>query len=87
MDDKYEGCNKVESVITEPANRFVKKAENFFHAWIVQLCIAVVIVGFVLVLHYCGNVSWIGQTAEFVRRVFCYDIFGRTEFGIGGIFG
>ena len=87
MEDKYDGCNIVESVVTEPTNRFVKKAKKHFHAWIVQFCIAALIIGFVLVLHYCGSVPWIWKTAEFVRRVFCYDIFGRTEFGIGGIFG
>lgn len=87
MEDKYDGCNKVESVVTEPNNRFVKKPKKRFSAWIVRLIIAAALIGFVLVLHFYSSVPWIGKTAEFVRRVFCYDIFGRTKFGIGGIFG
>lgn len=83
MVDKYFGCNTVKSEVTgkQCAARKPKK-ERRAGTLALRLAIAVGAVAILLVLHYCGEVQWVSDLAAVCRRIFCYDIFGRTAFGI-----
>lgn len=81
--DKYSGCNIVESVVT-PVKRDApkKRASTYF---IVRMVIAVVIVGFILAVHYL-NLPWLEPVKKALHAVFCFDAFGR-EAGASAFFG
>ena len=85
MDEKYKGCNIVESVVTTPTikqkapskPRDVKEKSHLF----VRLVISALIIGAILVIHYFPTLAFSGAVTEGLRKVFCYDVFGRTTFG------
>lgn len=85
MDDKYSGCNIVESVVTsapvsetpaaKPAHK--KEKSHFF----VRLLISAIIIGIIAVLHYFPSLPLASGVTEVLRKVFCVDVFGRASFG------
>ena len=85
MDEKYKGCNIVESVVTTPKKEIKtpKKAsvENVKSHFFVRLIISALIVGVILALHYVPVLSRQTAVSEALGKVFCYDVFGRTDFG------
>lgn len=94
MDDKYFGCNIVESAVdwSERAVRTEndigqsvdKSGTHFF----LRFFLAVVIIGIIASLHYFGSaIPYSGEVCTALRKVFCYDVFGRSEFGITDLFG
>lgn len=86
MDDKYTGCNIVESVVTcTPPKRVdsdKKVAENKPKSHIfARLIISAIIISFILVLHYVPSLPFASGVTDVLRKVFCYDVFGRASFG------
>ena len=85
MEDKYNGCNIVESVVTsapvreEPAKKPKSKKDKSH--FLVRLLISAVIIGFIVVLHYFPSLPFAGSVTEVLRKVFCVDVFGRASFG------
>ena len=90
MDEKYKGCNIVESVVTTPKkeNGRAKKvnAERVKSHFFTRFIISALIVGFILVLHFVPAMPHSGTVKDALGKVFCYDVFGRTDFGTS-IFG
>lgn len=84
MEDKYNGCNIVESVLKSASvkRRAPRREEKQHRGFWVRLTVAAALVGAVLALHFLAFVPWIGVSRETLRDVFCYDVFGRDEFGI-----
>ncbi|MDE6293056.1 MAG: hypothetical protein K2L88_00340 [Clostridiales bacterium] len=85
MDEKYTGCNIVESVVTTvPSPRPTGEGtpsepkDKGTHFW-VRLIISALIVGVILVLHYYPTLG--GGVTDVLHKVFCYDVFGRSTFG------
>lgn len=84
--DKYSGCNIVESVVTpaqKPKAEYRRKKSGHFFARIV---VAVCAVGVILALHY-APIPALSGVRSVLHDVFCYDIFGRTEFGTSVFWG
>lgn len=87
MDDKYTGCNIVESVVTctppkpidSEKKRTESKPKSHFFA---RLIISAIIISFILVLHYIPSLPFAGGVTDVLRKVFCYDVFGRASFGV-----
>ncbi|MCH5163349.1 MAG: hypothetical protein J1G38_07715 [Clostridiales bacterium] len=77
--DKYSGCNIVESVVTRMTPVKVKKKRSFLGA-IVRLTAAAAIVGVICFIAY-APFPWLKSAREGAKRVFCYDVFGREDFG------
>ncbi|MDE6200515.1 MAG: hypothetical protein K2M47_01355 [Clostridiales bacterium] len=87
MDDKYEGCNIVESVVTAsrlPEQKDGKKRTDgtFKSHFILRLLISAIIIGVILVLHYFPSLPLASGVSSVLKRVFCYDVFGRGAFGV-----
>lgn len=86
MDDKYSGCNIVESVVTsapvgeEPAEKQKPNSERSH--FIMRLLISALIIGFIVVLHYFPSLPFASGVTEVLRKVFCVDVFGRATFGL-----
>ncbi|MDE7164113.1 MAG: hypothetical protein K2O04_01650 [Clostridiales bacterium] len=87
MDEKYTGCNIVESVVSsapsshttsEGAARGRKGRGTYFF---VRLIISALIIGVILVLHYYPSLPFASGVTDVLRNVFCYDVFGRGTFG------
>lgn len=87
MDGKYNGCNIVESVVTEKPSQPVAARPKRGGRLLLRIVISAVIVAFILVLHYFPNLPIAGEAVGFLRRVFCYDVFGRGSFGASAFFG
>lgn len=86
MDDKYTGCNIVESVVTctppKQADDQNKRAESKHKSHIfLRLIISALIIGVILVLHYFPSLPYASGVTDVLRKVFCYDVFGRGAFG------
>ncbi|MDE6029447.1 MAG: hypothetical protein K2F90_03910 [Clostridiales bacterium] len=87
MDDKYEGCNIVESVVTsahvterkDDGKRAAVKRKTHF---LVRLIISAIVIGVILVLHYFPSLPLVSGISGVLRQVFCYDVFGRGAFGV-----
>ncbi len=82
--EKYSGCNIVESVVAraEKPKAKVAKAGRFgiFVRWI----IAAVTVGIICMFAF-SPIPAFSAARSALSRVFCYDVFGRSEFG-GSVF-
>ena len=76
--DKYNGCNKVESVIYTPKKPEVKKAKRSHHFLFARLCIAFVLVAGIVAAVYMPALS---PYRAAVKRVVCYDMFGHDDVG------
>ena len=83
MDGKYDGCNIVESVVTAKESRKpeAKKNKSRVGGFIVRLTIAAAVIGLIVIMHFFPEAPVVGSVANILRKVFCYDMFGRTEFG------
>ena len=86
MDEKYTGCNIVESVVTTSPLPEQKKSKK--HAarvtkshLLARLIISVLVIGVFLVLHYCPTLPYASAVTDVFKKVFCYDVFGRSAFG------
>ncbi len=78
--DKYSGCNKVESTVTaveRQKNERVKRSHGPFFA---RLGVAAIAVGFILAVHFLPF-GIMKEVKGVMRDVFCYDVFGRNDFG------
>ena len=82
--DKYSGCNKVESKVTE-VEREKPKRKKPRRTFFLRLCIAAAAVGVILALHYLP-IAALSSARSALREVFCYDMFGRTQFGTSVFF-
>lgn len=87
MDEKYKGCNIVESVVTAPPPK-EQKGEKKRAAdsgvkshFLMRLIISAFIIGVILVLHYFPTLPQANALTDTLRSVFCYDVFGRSGFG------
>lgn len=77
--DKYTGCNVVESVVTRQySTKKVKKRS--FRGALIRLAVAAAIVGVMCFFAY-APIPALSAAREGVKCVFCYDVFGRTDFG------
>ena len=87
MDNKYEGCNIVESVVTsartterrDEKKRKDGKVKSYF---LIRLIISAIIIGVILVLHYFPSLPLASGMSDVLKKVFCYDVFGRGSFGV-----
>ncbi len=83
--DKYTGCNIVESAVTEiprkKCARSVKPRKTF---WARLLCAAAA-VGAIVALHYLP-IAVLDPVKSALHDVFCYDVFGRSDFGTSSFF-
>lgn len=78
MDEKYLGCNVVESVVTKsPAPA---KKDKRRYGLIIRLAVAAIMVGVICLFVYAPMPFFV-QAREALKAVFCYDVFGRTGFG------
>lgn len=84
--DKYSGCNIVESVVT-PAQkpRAERKKKPHSHLFL-RFALAVCAVGIILALHY-APIPALAGVKSVLHDVFCYDVFGRSEFGTSVFWG
>lgn len=87
MDEKYEGCNIVESVVTSARlseQRDDKKRTDgkFKSHFILRLIISAIIIGVILILHYFPSLPLASGVTDVLKKVFCYDVFGRGAFGV-----
>lgn len=75
--DKYADCNVVETVSTP---KTVKNEKHRSRAPVVRFAVAAAIVGVFCAVRYIP-----AKPLEYVRAamhsVFCYDVFGRSDFG------
>ena len=76
--DKYSGCNIVESVVTRQTQAKVKK--HRLRGAFIRLFVAAAIVGVMCFFAY-APIPGLKTARDGMKRVFCYDVFGRTEFG------
>lgn len=76
---KYTGCNVVESVQSTPNKPPVEKRRSYA-GFLIRLGVSVLIIAFIATVAYA---PWdiLAPVREVVRDVFCYDVFGRIEFG------
>lgn len=87
MDEKYEGCNIVESVVTKARTSEQKDDKKrtdgkFKTYFLTRLIISAIIIGVILVLHYFPSLPLAGGVGGVLKKVFCYDVFGRGAFGV-----
>ncbi|MDE7406611.1 MAG: hypothetical protein K2M89_07050 [Clostridiales bacterium] len=87
MDEKYEGCNIVESVVTAarlPERKEDKKRAdgNVKSYFLTRLIISAIIIGVILILHYFPSLPLASGVRGVLKQVFCYDVFGRGAFGV-----
>lgn len=85
MDEKYTGCNIVESVVStvpspRPTGRTQEPKEKGTH-FILRLVISALMIGVILVLHFYPSLPFASGVTDVLRKVFCYDVFGRGTFG------
>ncbi|MDE7107891.1 MAG: hypothetical protein K2O39_06155 [Clostridiales bacterium] len=87
MDEKYEGCNIVESVVTaarsteqnDDKKRTDSRTKTYF---LMRLIISALIIGVILILHYFPSLPLVSGVTSVLKKVFCYDVFGRGAFGV-----
>ena len=84
-DNKYSGCNIVESVVTRVERKKTAKPKRPRGMFFARLFIAAGIVGAILALHYLP-IAALSPVKSALHDVFCYDFFGRTEFGTSVFF-
>ncbi len=84
MENKYTGCNIVESVVRRAQKPEVKKTpqHSVIKLFILRLVIAAVMIGFIAALHFFPNLAGFSSVKSALKNVFCYDVFGRISFGI-----
>lgn len=85
MDDKYSGCNIVESAVTEIPRKAPVRAPKSHKSFFVRLLCAAAAVGAILVLHYLP-IAALAPVKSVLRDAFCYDVFGRSDFGSSTFF-
>ncbi|MCH5165813.1 MAG: hypothetical protein J1G01_05375 [Clostridiales bacterium] len=85
-DNKYSGCNIVESVVTRVERKKTEKPGKSRGTFFARLTVAAAIVGAILALHFLP-IPGLSSVKSTLRDVFCYDFFGRTEFGTSVLFG
>lgn len=76
--DKYDGCNKVESVVSVTPKQRVKSGRKSF--FLIKTAICAVVIGLICLFAF-APVPAFAPVKDVLRSVFCYDFFGRTEFG------
>ncbi|MDE7463645.1 MAG: hypothetical protein K2M48_01330 [Clostridiales bacterium] len=76
--DKYSGCNIVDSVVTRREQVKIKK--HRFRGWLIRMGVAAAIIGVMCFFVY-APIPGLKTARDGMKRVFCYDVFGRTEFG------
>ena len=80
--DKYADCNVVETVST---SKTVKSEKHRSRAPVVRFIVAAAIVGVFCAVKYIPS-----KPFEYVKSalhsVFCYDVFGRSDFGTAPAF-
>lgn len=82
--DKYSGCNIVESVVKSTRADYAKKKPEHsrLKSFILRAVLAGIAVGFIAALHFFPDVAAFSAVRDVLRNVFCYDVFGRMEFGV-----
>ena len=81
--DKYDGCNVVESVVTRRYNN-KKVKKRSFKGVLIRFAVAAAIVGVFCFFAY-APIPGLSAAREGAKRVFCYDVFGRSGFGASPI--
>ncbi len=76
--DKYDGCNKVETVVSVSEKRRVKRSRKSY--FLIKTGICAVVIGLIC-LFGLAPVPAFAPVKDVLRSVFCYDFFGRNEFG------
>ncbi|MCH5351538.1 MAG: hypothetical protein J1F39_06200 [Clostridiales bacterium] len=76
--DKYDGCNKVESVVTVARKTSVKKGGKGY--FLIKTAICLGLIGLICLFSF-APVPAFAAVKDVLRSVFCYDFFGRTDFG------
>lgn len=83
--DKYSGCNIVDTVVSESTGA-VKVKKRVGRGLVIKLVTAAVVIGFFALIRFAPGEVF-STMREALRCVFCYDFFGRTEFGGMPLFG
>ena len=87
MDEKYNGCNIVESVVRQVDKpRKAAKDRTPISAFLLRLGIAALAVGLILAVHYLP-IAALDGVRSVLKQVFCYDVFGRSGIGSSTFFG
>ena len=84
--DKYYGCNIVESVVTPAQKPKQTQRKDKPRRLFARIAVAVCAIGIILALHY-APIPALASVKNVLHDVFCYDIFGRTEFGTSVFWG
>lgn len=88
--DKYAGCNVVESVVKSGKSVEIKTKKRRYVGIVVRFAVAAVIIGIICLAAY-APLPFLSEVRDVLKSVFCYDVFGRDEFGIAsalsGLFG
>lgn len=87
MDEKYTGCNIVESVVTtvpspRPTEKKPQKKLDGKSHLLLRIIISALIVSIILVLHYFPSLPLANGAVDVLKKVLCYDIYGRSSFGV-----
>lgn len=82
VEEKYSGCNVVETTVTQKRAQPTKKRKTFF--W-VRLGIAAALTAGIVGLRYIHSPTGLTVRAA-VKSVVCYDVFGRTDIGCSAYF-
>ncbi len=86
MDEKYSGCNVVESVVKQVDRPIPKSEKRTIRAFLLRFCIAALAIGIICAVHYVPLEAFEGVRSA-LKQVFCYDIFGRSGIGSSAFFG
>ena len=87
MDEKYSGCNIVESVVTSVPSprpseeRTTQRLKGKGTHFLIRLIVSALVIGVILVLHFYPTLPFASGVTDVLRKVFCYDVFGRGTFG------
>lgn len=76
--DKYDGCNKVESVVSVSEKKGVRRGRKSY--FLIKTAICLLLVGLICLFSF-APVPAFAPVKDVLRSVFCYDFFGRTDFG------
>lgn len=89
MDQKYSGCNIVESVVTETAPRSAikKRTPSRIKCFLVRFIVSAALAGLIVCARYIPKTGFGERASEVIKSAFTYDVFGNRSFGAGGVFG
>ena len=87
MDEKYSGCNIVESTVTEKTVQHVKTPKpSRLKSFFIRLAVSAALVAAIVAVHYLPQTPAFSGIKSVAGGAFKYDVFGNSSFGVTDVF-